>query len=262
MVSGFLPLLHKIFTELKDRKGILIVLDDINGLAKNQDFANYLKSLVDQNAVSRKPLPLLLILCSIPERKEELISMQESVSRIFYPLTLSKMDDDEVEKFYQRAFKSVNHKFDDRALGIMSLFSGGYPVLMQEIGEATYYQDQDFTIDVEDADNGILKAAKIVGEKYLQPKVIDAIRSRAYHSILAKLVKGGTIRSRFSKEEMKKECTPDEIKVFDNFMRKMKSLGVIRQGEKSGEYQFTNLLYPFYFSTHAKYKKPLTWNEY
>jgi len=261
MLNGFLPLLSRIFEDLKDRKGILIVLDDINGLAKNPKFANYLKSLVDENAVSRKPLPFSLIICSLPERKEELILAQESVARIFHPLSLNKMGDEEVEKFYRRIFKSVNYQCDDKALGVMNLFSGGLPMLMQEIGEAVYYHDSDMHIDIEDADNGIMKAAQIVGEKYLQPKVLKAIRSSTYHSILAKLSKGEGLHYIFSREEMRKEFTASEKKVFDNFLRKMKSLGVIVQNEKTGTYRFATLLYPIYIGMQAKYKLPLGWNE-
>ena len=251
MVKNFLPLLEKIFNEVGDKRGILLVLDEINGIAKNKLFANYLKSLVDENAISQKPLPLSLILCSLPERKEEIISAQESVARIFYPVNLNPMTNREVISFYKRVFQSVNCQWDEDALQTMAIFAGGFPALMQEIGEATFYADQDYLIDRPDAVNGIRRAAEIVGEKYLQPKVYEAIRSEKYQSILTKLGKGETIIHTFSKNEIMKILDSGEQKVFNNFVQKMKSLNVIVPGEKTGEYKFANLLYPIYINMQS-----------
>ncbi len=255
LLRDFLPLLGRIFQEIKERKkGILIVLDDVNGLSKNPKFANYIKSLVDENSISSNPIPLFLTICLLPERKEEMISHQESIARIFYPITLSQMSYEEVINFYKRILSSVNHKWEDKALELMANFSGGLPMLMQEIGEATYYEDQDFNITEEDAKQGVVKAAEIVGEKYLQSKIYQTIQSQRYYSILKKLAR--QVPYEFSRQEIISQLSSEEKRVFDNFIRKMKSLGVIEEGEKRGEYRFANLLYPLYIYLQAKIRSP------
>ena len=44
----------------------MLVLDDINGLARSDEFANWLKSFVDTVATAKKPLPLFLLLVGLP----------------------------------------------------------------------------------------------------------------------------------------------------------------------------------------------------
>jgi nucleoside-triphosphatase THEP1 len=257
MVKNFLPLLWKIFTEVGDKRGILIVLDEINGIAKNKVFADYLKSLVDTNEISQKPLPLSLVLCSLPERKEEIVSAQESVARMFYPITLKPMTADETISFYRRVFQSVNNQWNEDALQTMSIFAGGFPALMQEIGEATFYADQDFLIDKADAHKGVTRAAEIVGEKYLAPKVYATMCSEKYKKILDKLAEN-PIPS-FSKQKTLSLLDAEEKKVFGNFLQRMSSLGVIARGEKSGEYRFTNMLYPLYvYMRSQSHHKPVS----
>ena len=251
LVRDFLPLLGRIYKEIaKEKRGFLIVLDDVNGLSKNPKFANYLKSIIDENSISRSPIPLFLIICLLPERKEEMISSQESIARIFYPITLKQMSINEVINFYKRILNSVNHKWEEKALQLMAKFSGGLPMLMQEIGETTYYEDQDFKITEDDARKGVIKAAEIVGEKYLQSKIYQAIQSERYHSILKKLAR--QVPYEFSRQKFISQLNGEEKKVFDNFIRRMKSLGVIEEGEKRGEYKFANLLYPLYIYLQAQ----------
>jgi AAA+ ATPase superfamily predicted ATPase len=84
MVHDFAPALRNLIDRLKDeKKGIFIILDDINGLASSPDFSNWLKSLVDEIATSQKPLPLYLLLVGIEERRQELIRSQPSLARVF-----------------------------------------------------------------------------------------------------------------------------------------------------------------------------------
>ncbi|HEX9735939.1 MAG TPA: ATP-binding protein [Thermoanaerobaculia bacterium] len=68
--SGYLPFLRSIHEQCKDqRQGLMLILDEINGLASQRPFSGFLKDLVDSNAISRQPLPLLLIVCGTDERR-------------------------------------------------------------------------------------------------------------------------------------------------------------------------------------------------
>ncbi len=58
-------------------KGVLLVLDEINGIASVPEFAQFLKSLIDSNALSHRPLPLLLMLCGTEDRRRAMIAAHQ-----------------------------------------------------------------------------------------------------------------------------------------------------------------------------------------
>lgn len=100
ILENFLPAVRKVNETIKDRKrGIMLILDDLNGITDVSGFAQFLKSFVDELATSRDSLPLLISLVGIPERREELIKHQPSVARILDIIDLSPMNKDESRKF-------------------------------------------------------------------------------------------------------------------------------------------------------------------
>jgi|UniRef100_A0A7V6A172 hypothetical protein len=124
-------------------------------------------------------------------------------------------------------------------------YSSGLPLLMHEIGDATFWRDTDGRIDENDALNGVLDAAEKVDEKYLDPKVYRAIRSDRYISIFRKLGEDSIPQS-FKKKNLESRLTESEKKVFHNFLRKMIELGVIERERERGSYRFVNEIYPIY----------------
>jgi hypothetical protein len=88
--------------------------------------------------------------------------------------------------------------------------------------------------------------------------VYNALRSERYRAILRKL---GESRSRkFKKKDVEERLNEKERKVFHNFLRRMRELGVIeldREGGR-GAYRFVNELYPIYIrieSERSRHKK-------
>ena len=86
LVKNFVPSIRELIKQLPDGKGLLIVLDDINGLASSLDFANWIKSVVDEIATSSTPIPLCIIIVGTEDRKQSLFSLQPSLARIFDPI--------------------------------------------------------------------------------------------------------------------------------------------------------------------------------
>ncbi len=231
----------------KEKKGIFIALDDINGLAGKSDFANWYKSFVDGIAVRYSSnLPVFIMLVGLPEVRDSLSKLQPSLMRIFRIINIEKLENDEVKEFFRRAFEKVNMEVKDKAMNLMVKFSGGLPILMQEIGEAVFWVDDDGVITYSDATSGILEAADRIGKKYLDPKVYRTIRSQRYRSILRKL--GERPMNSFAKREIENKLSEDEKKVFNNFLTKMRKLGIIIPDMERGRgyYRFVNDLYPIY----------------
>ena len=70
------------------------------------------------------------------------------------------------------------------------------------------------------------------------PLISKALRSADYHSILAKIAKVGPDAMAFTKAQVQSGLTDSEKRKFNNFLRKMKRLNVIRSGDVRGEYVF------------------------
>ena len=132
-------------------KGLFLILDEINGITKNPQFAHFIKGIVDTNAVSVPPVPLLLMLCGVEDRRVEMIHRHPPVGRIFDVIEVEPMSDEEMRDFFKRAFGSVKIAVDPDAMDVMTFYSGGLPKIMHEIGDAAYYIDQDNRIDRSDA---------------------------------------------------------------------------------------------------------------
>ncbi len=253
IVHDFAPALRNLMEQLRDqKKAILLVLDDINGLASSVEFANWLKSLVDEIATAHQPLPLFLLLVGLEERRQSLVSLQPSLARVFDVIEIQTWSTDETQEFFQKAFSQVEVSVEPEALSLLYRFAGGLPVLAHEIGDATFKVDKDDKIDKKDALNGVIAAADIVGRKHLEPQVFQAIRSVRYRSILRKIATT-PFEIRFKRSDLPARLNAEERKVLDNFLHRMRRLDVIRPDPDGGRgaYCFGNHLHYLYFWLEA-----------
>jgi hypothetical protein len=254
LVRNFPEVLSNIVKEMKKEKaGLFIALDDINGLVEKPDFANWYKSFVDEVATHYEDFPVFIMLTGLPEKRDILSTLQPSLMRIFRVVEIEKLSDEEVESFLSTAFEKADIKVEPDAMEEMVRYSSGLPLLMHEIGDATFWIDTDSVIDEEEALYGIFTAAEAVGKKYLDPKVYRAIRSERYRSILRKLGETWDFSGIFKKREVEANLTEPEKKVFHNFLRKMRELGVIESDLEHGRgaYRFVNEMYPIYISIES-----------
>ena len=258
LVRKFPEAINNLLNKLKKRqkRGLFIVLDDINGLVEKTEFANWYKSFVDEIAVQYKNFPVLLMLLGLPEKRDTLSNLQPSLMRIFRVVGIEKLSDKEVKDFLSKAFAKADLEVQPEALTLMAHFSSGLPLLMHEIGDAVFWVNNDGLIDKKDAVRGIYAAAQKIGEKYLDPKVYNAIRSSKYKSILRKLGEIGVSRH-FKKKEVEAKLTENEKKVFHNFLRRIRDLGVIKADSEKGRgvYSFVNEIYPLYIKMESEKSK-------
>lgn len=246
LVRKFPEALNNLLEKIKKQKvGLFIALDDVNGLVEKVEFANWYKSFVDEVATQYKDFPVFIMLIGLPEKRKIMSELQPSLMRIFRVVEIEKLSDNEVEQFLTQAFNTANVKVTPESMKPMAKFSSGLPILMHEIGDAAFWMDTNGVIDEKDAIQGILKAAEKVGEKYLDPKVYHAIRSPRYRSILRKLGEKPLSRN-FTKRDVEIKLNENEKKVFHNFLRRMSKLGVIESDIEQGlgAYRFVNEIYP------------------
>ncbi|MEW5923087.1 MAG: hypothetical protein AB1746_03785 [Candidatus Zixiibacteriota bacterium] len=239
---GMLSFFGETMKRLEDDgvNGIFLILDEINGITSDPLFGNFIKSLVDSNAMSKKPVPLLLMLCGVEDRRREMIQKHPPVDRIFDVVDISSMSKHEMEEFFTRAFASVQIRVEASALDILTFNAAGFPKIMHLIGDAAYWRDKDQIIDDDDAMNAVLIAAEDVGKKYVDQQVYKALRSEAYRKILKKIARLDISPSiSFTKEKVVGGLSDSEKRKFNNFLRKMKQLKVLKAGDARGEYVFT-----------------------
>lgn len=96
-------------------RGLVLCLDEINGIADQPWFPQFVKSLVESNAVNGR-LPLLLMLCGTPDRRRQMIEKHQPVERIWHPLELDIVDHGAIRKYLTRAFSSVGIRVTDEPL--------------------------------------------------------------------------------------------------------------------------------------------------
>lgn len=255
LVSDFLPALRNLMERLAGEKaGLLVILDDINGLADSADFANWLKSLVDEVATSGKPCPLFLLLVGLEERRQSLIALQPSLARVFDLIEIRPWTQPETVRFFKDAFSKVGVTADDDALDTLARYAGGLPMLAHEIGDAVFKADSDNRVDGNDAIKGVIAAADVVGRKHLEPQLFQAIRSQKYRAILRKVAET-PLDLTFRRSDLLSRLSTDEKSVLDNFLTRMKKLGAIQPDGEPGEYKFSNQLHRLYFWLEAERAK-------
>lgn len=251
---GFLPFLKNLYNRVKEDNisGILLIFDEINGIAKNPEFAHFIKTLVDENATSSNILPLTLILCGTEERRKELVERHQPIERIFDIIDIKSMNENEMKEFFIKAFNSVEIKVDEKALKLICDYSSGLPKIMHIIGDNIYWIDQDKFVDFNDAREGILLAAEEIGRRFVDVQVLKAIHSKDYKSILSKIVQKP--KKSFSKKEIEENLSSREKEKLHNFLQRMKKLNAIRSLER-GYYEFINPMIPLYlYLTNIKKK--------
>ncbi len=253
---GYLPFLRELLNRLNDDgiKGVMLILDEINGISKNPQFAHFIKTLVDENALSPDPLPLMLLLCGVEERRKDMIQHHQPIERIFDIVEISPMSKNEMEDFFNKTFSSVNMKVEPDAMSILCNYSAGFPKIMHMIGDVVFWIDKDNIVSADDAINGVLIAADEVGKKFVDQQVYKALRSKDYHSILAKLGKGDIDLS-FQKSAIEEGLSDIEKRKFNNFLQRMKKLKVLKSGDERGEYIFNSRLVRLYIRLTSLEKK-------
>ena len=247
LANDFVPTVTRLLDSLKGHKSTLfLILDDINGLAGSEVFANWLKSTVDEISTSQQKIPLCILMVGLEERRQELVSNQPSLARVFELIDIAPWADDEAMDFYRNSFDSVSAKIDATDLRQLVRLAGGVPILAHEIGDAVWRTARGLRIDSKEVRKGILTAADLIGWKLVQPRVFRAIRSELHHSILRKM--WNAPRMHFQRSELLKHLSSDERKVMDNSLRRMKRFGALETDpEVKGGYRFPNLLHMLYF---------------
>ncbi|WP_407381787.1 AAA family ATPase [Methanobrevibacter sp.] len=243
----FQDYINEIYDEIKEEtEGILIIIDDINGLSDSREFADWYKKLADTLAVNNNySLPVYFLLAGYPEKFNALVAYEESFGSIFHHDFIDCLSDDEVIDFFKDTFNQVGMEISKDALETMVAFSSGLPLMMQQIGESVFWACENSMITNENAIQGVINASYEIGSKQIRP-ILNQLKSENYEQILQFLVEN-------KMQTFKRSDVKDSMEITDNvlskFLSKMVELGILEStGHKnSGTYEFSNNLYYTYF---------------
>ncbi len=185
--TGFAGFLLNLINDIHDKKGIFIIIDNINGLADTPEFVNWYRSFTDTLTSKDNKTPIAIMLLGTPKEKYNLNCHNISFARIFHTSDLAVLKDNEVRNFFVKSFKELDVTIDEEALDLMVRFSSGQPAMMQEIGDAIYWTCKRKIITKDDALLGIFRACDEIGVKYLQLTSDNPITNRKYSSIFIKI---------------------------------------------------------------------------
>jgi hypothetical protein len=221
----------------------VLVLDDLNGIAAEREFADWLKSTIDKMALTEQRLPVCMVLVGVEERRHQLIQNMPSLARAFDLYELQPWSFDDAKGFYRDSFSSVGVHVDDPALDTLARYSGGLPMLAHEIGDATFNLITANHVDGQIALQGLVNAADVIGKKHIRPQALSAINSKAYRSTLMKLANDGSAFTLdFSRARLCELLDDNERRKVDNFLRRMQEIGIVEPGASLGEYRFVTHL--------------------
>jgi hypothetical protein len=253
--DNFPFVLNELVINFEDRKGLFIIIDDINGLSETPDFANWYKSFVDTLSTNfRTELPIAFILTTYPENAQKLYDYNPSFNRQFKHIDLEGLKNNEIEDFFKKTFNSIEIDVEEEAMDLMVRFSSGLPNMMQEIGNGVFWINNDNVINKDIALKGIIRAGNEIGVKYLQPALDNSVRSERYLTIFRELGNDFTSKDlakeyTFRKRDFATKLDNKEQNAFGDFLSKAKELNIIEYASapNTGVYKFTNNLYPIYF---------------
>ena len=246
LVRHFDKFIKDILDSIEDSNGLLIIIDDVNGLSENPDFANWFRRIYHELTFKyNNEIPLAFIITSFPENLNQLQVHNESFSRLFNHFDLSYLSMEDVKKFYKNKFSSVEIGINDEVLDLISKYSYGMPLMMQEIGESIYWLcDESKYIDLSLALTGIKEANRRIYSKYLNPIVIDDNYTYILE-IISDNITGDDMTS-FDIIDFKDNLNNEEKTVLDIFLEIAIGNQVITKINQTNRFKFNNPLYAIY----------------
>lgn len=161
-VEDFSKIILKVIKKKSTQKrGLLLIVDDIMDIGMNPKFATWFKNYDEFISTNYKKYPVFMIFIALSELKEQLNKNQPAFLRIFDEIAIENLKNEFVEAFYHNAFTKVNMQWENDAIKIMVDYAQGDPIMMQKIGEAVFFEDNDNFIDFNDAHQGIQKILSV-----------------------------------------------------------------------------------------------------
>ena len=253
--NNFIDFLVEICSDLKDYKGIFIIIDDINGLSETPDFANWYKALFETLEFYAEHVPIVFNLVTYPAKFEQLCEQNPSFPRMFNLIEIDRLDDDDVKLFFENTLSKFSMDFTQQYFQDMIYFTCGMPLVMQQIGDSIYWNLEKNCISEKVVYRGIEDAARELKNKPLK-STLSKVNNPHYNSVLLKV--GENKMFKFCKKDLDLLVDDVERNILDDFLNRMLVLGILEFSDDELEmYEFVNIAFLVYFLICSKFKRLL-----
>lgn len=164
----------------ENHTGITFLIDEIDVLHKDIMVAPFLKSVCEsipyQNASAFN-----FILCGVTGTITRLIHEHKSSSRLFEPIELTTMNDDELSELVTLALKGCSKTISNDAMKMISSLSNKYPHPAQQLGYFSFEFCNTGIISIDDVDNARRHIATTIKESEYNTKLTksrDSVQSK------------------------------------------------------------------------------------
>ncbi len=158
--ENFHLILKEVSSWLRISKGMIITVDEIDYLSSEKEFIEWYGEFgFKLNQLDDTKVAILLTLK--PDYLRGLYLANPDFKNIFRVYALNQLSYGEVENFYQKVFSRLKIKISTKDISQMAKASKGMPFLMEEIGDAVYWNCDGIMITEQDVNTGIIDAGKI-----------------------------------------------------------------------------------------------------
>ena len=170
--GNFHEILKEVSSLLRLSKGMIITVDDIDYLTEDNEFIKWYADFgFNLNGLDDARVAVFLTLK--PDYLRELYLANPDFKKIFKVYGLNQLLYKEVEVFYKNIFSRLKIKISSKSISKMAKASKGIPFLMEEIGDAVYWNCDGIVISEQDVDTGIVDAGKITFSYQIRDEIAE-----------------------------------------------------------------------------------------
>ena len=170
--GNFHEILKEVSSLLRLSKGMIITVDDIDYLTEDNEFIKWYADFgFNLNGLDDARVAVFLTIK--PDYLSELYLANPDFKKIFKVYGLNQLLYKEVEVFYKNIFSRLKIKISSKSISKMAKASKGIPFLMEEIGDAVYWNCDGIVISEQDVDTGIVDAGKITFSYQIRDEIAE-----------------------------------------------------------------------------------------
>lgn len=235
---------------------ICLILDELDRMDDFEGFSSFWKTLFEK--LSADNLRNIMLVCvGMPELLTKLGEDHPSFLRVFTPLNLGKMQDQEAVQIIEKALEKSHppKAIDPEALKKILYYSENYPHLIQEIGYSAFEVSKSKVITVQDIDDGLhgnavyMGSIKRLGELFFN-KMYDEVRKTDSYKEILRLIaeKSGEENEWVSRQQLVGLYSKGKTSL-DSCLQKLvlKEL-IVRNPDQQGEYKLVSKMFHVYVS--------------
>ncbi len=248
-VNGFIPKTRELLGQLQrvNRKGLFLILDDIDDLADSSEFFAWLGNTAIKIADDAQPFPLCIAVAVTEDRHADTMRLYFPVDTSYGIVEMPLWGYEDTMEFYRNMFSRAGVKITKSALDALAASADGVPYIAHELGDAIFRTADSMNVSKHDFFRAITNGVHLIGIKTQIALRVSRIENDAYISILKKIVRADTREycgGNIVVSEVSEIVSAKEQEVLDDFFKNMVDMGIFKDHPTDPwQYYFANHVY-------------------